>query len=407
MEFFVVDLANPSGATESATAGRTEVHITSEDSVPVASMDDVTVDEGAGTMKLTLRLNHPSSKQIRYTMSSDDVGGTATVSEDYVDFLGVFNIRAFIVLPGELTKDFDIDIIDDGAAESDETITIKWTRDSPGQVTPDVLNFTGTITDNDGGTDPFLWSTTMTVGNPTGNSRGYNTNGDGHGSLGSLDVSEFAVGGVEYVVNSVTVDSNHFTGAYFAVSPALSNSGDYILEVAGVELPLDSSGDYGSGARFWGQTWLAANAPALAADTFQTTLPLDGRVQVCLRTAMERCPEITTTNTVATGKPTITGTPQVGEVLTATLGSIADTDDLPATFPDDYDFQWVSVDNSNNERLVGANSSTYSPDSSDVDKTIKVKVSFTDLRGLFGGSADQRRRGPGGCGRTAGLCTGG
>ena len=62
VEFFVVDLANPSGATESATAGRTEVHITSEDSEPTASMDDVTVDEGAGTMRLTLRLSHPSSE---------------------------------------------------------------------------------------------------------------------------------------------------------------------------------------------------------------------------------------------------------------------------------------------------------------------------------------------------------
>ncbi|WP_428098640.1 fibronectin type III domain-containing protein [Candidatus Rariloculus sp.] len=147
VEFFVVDLANPSGATESATAGKTEVHITSEDSVPVASMDDVSVDEGAGTMRLTLGLSHPSSKQIRYTMSSGDVGGTATVSEDYADFLSGFSFRAFILQSGELTKDFDITIIDDGAAESDETITIKWTRDSPGQVTPNVLNFTGTITD--------------------------------------------------------------------------------------------------------------------------------------------------------------------------------------------------------------------------------------------------------------------
>ena len=48
-----MDLANPSGATESGTAGRTEVHITSEDSEPTASMEDVTVVEGADTMRLT------------------------------------------------------------------------------------------------------------------------------------------------------------------------------------------------------------------------------------------------------------------------------------------------------------------------------------------------------------------
>ena len=152
VEFFVVDLANPSGAMESATAGRTEVHITSEDSAPVASMDDVTVDEGADTMRLTLRLSHPSSRSIVYSTDSGDVGGTATVSEDYSDFLHSVNDTFINIVAGERTKDFDIAIIDDGAAESDETITIEWTKNSADQVTPDVLNFTGTITDNDGGT---------------------------------------------------------------------------------------------------------------------------------------------------------------------------------------------------------------------------------------------------------------
>ena len=152
VERFFVDLANPSGATESATAGKTEVHITSEDSVPTVSMNDVTVDEGAGTMRLTLQLSHPSSGSIVYLTDSGDVGGTATVSEDYADFLHSVNDTIIEIVAGERTKDFDITIIDDGAAESDETITIEWTKNSADPATPDVLNFTGTITDNDGGT---------------------------------------------------------------------------------------------------------------------------------------------------------------------------------------------------------------------------------------------------------------
>ena len=103
-------------------------------------------------------------------------------------------------------------------------------------------------------TDP-VWSTMMTVGNPTGNSRGYNTNGDGHGSLGSLDVSEFTVQdiGTTYTVHSLTVDTNHFGGAYFEVIPTLFTDriDVYILEIAGVELPLDSANDYDGGTRFW------------------------------------------------------------------------------------------------------------------------------------------------------------
>ena len=152
MEFFSVDLSNPSGATESGTAGRTEVHITSEDSRPVASMDDVTVNEGAGTMRLTLRLSHPSFDSVTYFARSGDVGGTATASDDYSYVQNAGGIARVTVQAGRLSADFDIDIIDDGEVESSETITIEWMK-SPGiQATPDVLNFTGTITDNDGTT---------------------------------------------------------------------------------------------------------------------------------------------------------------------------------------------------------------------------------------------------------------
>ena len=58
-ESFFVDLSNPTGATLPVfpTAA---VGIDSEDAVPTASMADVTVDEGAGTMTLILRLSHPS-----------------------------------------------------------------------------------------------------------------------------------------------------------------------------------------------------------------------------------------------------------------------------------------------------------------------------------------------------------
>ena len=214
VEFFFVDLANPSGATESATAGRTEVHITSEESEPTASMDDVTVVEGAGTMRLTLRLSHPSSRHIQYSTSTADVGGTATVSEDYADFLGVD--RLITVRLGELTKDFDITIIDDGAAESDETITIEWTKNSADQVTPDVLNFTGTITDNDGTINTCLapnlagrtqiWTGAVTVG-----ARGTTEYGFSSVSglrFGALDDTTFRVGTNDYTVDSATVLSS-------------------------------------------------------------------------------------------------------------------------------------------------------------------------------------------------------
>ena len=91
-------------------------------------------------------------------------------------------------------------------------------------------------------------------------------------------------------------------------------------------------------------------------------------------------------NTLASGAPAITGAAQVGKVLTAGLGTIADSDGLPTTFPDDYTFQWVRVDAdgvSNESDISGETSSTYTVVAADVGKKIKVEVSFTDDGGTL------------------------
>ena len=86
----------------------------------------------------------------------------------------------------------------------------------------------------------------------------------------------------------------------------------------------------------------------------------------------------------------------MGEVLTATIGTIADdTDGLPTgTFPTGYTFAWVRVDASNTETAIGTNSSSYTPVAADVGATIRVTVSFTDAAGQQR-DPDQRRDGRG------------
>ena len=80
------------------------------------------------------------------------------------------------------------------------------------------------------------------------------------------------------------------------------------------------------------------------------------------------------TNTAPMGAPTITGTAQVGETLTAVTTGITDADGL--TSPT-YTYQWIRVDGAEAD-ISGANSNTYTLDAADLGKTIKVKVSFTD-----------------------------
>ena len=80
-------------------------------------------------------------------------------------------------------------------------------------------------------------------------------------------------------------------------------------------------------------------------------------------------------NSPATGEPNIGGTARVGETLTADVSGIADADGLSgATFS----YQWISNDGTADTDIVGATGSTYTLNTSDEGKSIKVKVSFTD-----------------------------
>ena len=80
-------------------------------------------------------------------------------------------------------------------------------------------------------------------------------------------------------------------------------------------------------------------------------------------------------NSLATGAPTISGTAQVGETLTADTSSIADGDGLDNV---SYSYQWIRSDGSNDTDIEGEKSSTYTLVPADQGKTIKIKVSFPD-----------------------------
>ena len=155
LERFNVTLSNPTGATLPTFPGA-QVNIAVDESPPTASIANVTVGEGAGTMTLTLNLSHESSRSTPYRTQTSYIGGTATQGADYVNFLSGGEAR--ITVPaGDTQASLDITITDDTAAESSETITIRWDNDptggNNGDATPATINFTGTITDNDSADD--------------------------------------------------------------------------------------------------------------------------------------------------------------------------------------------------------------------------------------------------------------
>ena len=83
-------------------------------------------------------------------------------------------------------------------------------------------------------------------------------------------------------------------------------------------------------------------------------------------------------NTPATGQPTISGTAQVGQTLTADASDIADVDGLANA---SFSYQWVREDGGTETDIEDATDSTYTLTDADEGRTIKVRVSFTDDAG--------------------------
>ncbi len=84
----------------------------------------------------------------------------------------------------------------------------------------------------------------------------------------------------------------------------------------------------------------------------------------------------TTEYTVTVGRRlAITGTPQVGQTLTADTSGIDDPDGLTNVA---FSYQWVRRDGSTDSDIAGATSATYTLTTEDQGKTILVWVSFTD-----------------------------
>ena len=80
-------------------------------------------------------------------------------------------------------------------------------------------------------------------------------------------------------------------------------------------------------------------------------------------------------NSPAAGRPTISGTAQVGETLTADTSGIADADGLTNVV---YSYRWIRNDGSSDTHITGATDSSYTLVDADKGNTIKVRVSFTD-----------------------------
>ena len=162
----------------------------------------------------------------------------------------------------------------------------------------------------------------------------------------------------------------------------------------GETLTADTTGisdDDGLGNATFAYQWLADDAEIDSATASTYTLVADDegnaiKVRVSFTDDAGNDEELTSAgtaavaaarplpNTPAIGLPTISGTAQVGETLTADTTGISDDDGLHnATFA----YQWLADD----AEINGATASTYTLVADEEGKAIKVRVSFTDDAG--------------------------
>ena len=167
----------------------------------------------------------------------------------------------------------------------------------------------------------------------------------------------------------------------FSESPDLSyrDVRDHVLTVAGGEVISAKRLDRPSNMRWEIKVSPGSDADVIVSLPVTTDCSVDGAV--CIEDGRKLSAGVTVTilgsaqNTTATGAPTISGTAQVGETLTADTTGIADADGLSNV---SYSFQWLRIDGTDAPDISGATGGTYTLVDADKGKAIKVRVSFTD-----------------------------
>ena len=199
------------------------------------------------------------------------------------------------------------------------------------------------------------WCATMTVADD-GAGFGYEFD-----KSGSLDDNMIEYGGKEIEVSKLNVVIQSTRERFLFESVPRVPLGT-VITVGDLTLTTDAESNDGSNANKWDY-----NPGELPPDLVWS----DG-LEVRISLVLGSFP--------AEGAVTISGTAQVGEVLTADPSGITDADGLTTAT---YTYQWLRVDADgvSNETNIGANAATYTPVAADVGKQIKVQVSFTDDRG--------------------------
>ena len=208
---------------------------------------------------------------------------------------------------------------------------------------------------------PGMWAGTVTVGNdPAGSGAvGYSAFATG---MGSITAPDFVANGSG---NRVDVVAYNHEGLHLALSRELSTAFTLHVDTKTFD---SSSASTSEGSESYIYTWSQPGLNWAEGDSVLVIIVEDKASNT----------QGASTNSSATGTPTITGSVHVGETLTVDTSGIADEDGSDNA---NFAYQWVRLDGITESDIQGAAGSTYTLTSDDEGKTIKVQVTFTDDAG--------------------------
>ena len=188
-------------------------------------------------------------------------------------------------------------------------------------------------------------------------------------SFGEMDVTSFGYRGATYAIDAFFVNSRGLFG--LATGSRLPDASGLVAywneyRISGLEA---YAGKRGTLLALVGRT----PQPSTEYSRYANGVSDGIRVAVSLRRAAP-ADDATEPNTAAAGAPAISGTPRVGEELTASTSDISDADGLDDA---SFAYQWIRADTD----IPGATGSTYTPVATDEGERLKVRVGFTDDAG--------------------------
>ena len=341
-ESFEIELYDVVGATIDRSRAQITIDVDSNNpDLPSFQVDPTTVDVNEDNGTVTVQVVHDAfpAQDDDITITYQTADGTATQPDDYTATSGTLTFPA----RSRATRTVTIPIINDADEEDDETFEVEFGAPSIGAFDSGGAKATVTIEANDPPSADATLSG-LTLKNATDDS--------------AIDLNEtFASGTNSYTVtvandvDEITVEptSDHnATFAYLNASDTALTDAD--TNTTGFQVAL-----------------------AVGANTVKVKVTAeDGNADDTYIVVVTRA---AAGNTLATGKPSITGAAQAGMTLEAGLGDIADADDLPAS---GYSYQWIS----GGSAILGAIGSSLTLGTSNYNgQKLRVQVSFTDDAG--------------------------